>query len=209
MLPGVLLAMLQSCLYLRLYYRNIDELRLNEPKELRELRREIKVWQRALNAIAACSKDAQLVRGTLLAKVKQLKRTLRRKQRGVGSTEIYTSTLDELKQKVGREATIYFFLINLSFPFTVSHQEQEAAAAICVLPALCHRLLLHPIGAALEDATVGLGGSAWRNPAANHTESRGYGASDTSHRVDHFALLCRHVCDDGVRGAFGSACKHW
>lgn len=105
MLPGVLLAMLHSCLYLRLFYRNIDELRLNEPKELRELRREVKVWQRALNAIAACSKDAQLVRGTLLAKVKQLKRTLRRKQRGVGSTEIYTSTLDELKQKVGVQTT--------------------------------------------------------------------------------------------------------
>ncbi|XP_023159654.1 P protein [Drosophila hydei] len=99
MLPGVLLAVLQSCAYLRLYYRNMDELRLNEPKELGELRREIKVWQRALNAIGACSKDAQLVRGTLQGKVKQLKRTLRRKERGVGSTEIYTSTLDELKQK--------------------------------------------------------------------------------------------------------------
>ncbi|KAH8293059.1 hypothetical protein KR044_000069 [Drosophila immigrans] len=99
MLPGVLLALLQSCLYLRLYYRNIDELRLNEPKQLRELRREIKVWQRALNAIASCSKDAELVRGTLQGRVKQLKRALRRQQRGVGSTEIYTSTLDELKQK--------------------------------------------------------------------------------------------------------------
>ncbi|KAL7741500.1 hypothetical protein ACLKA6_000817 [Drosophila palustris] len=99
MLPGVLLALVQSCIYLRLYYRNIDELRLNEPKELRELRREIKVWQRALNAVASCSKDAQLVRGTLQSRVKQLKRTLRRQNRGVGSSEIYTSTLDELKQK--------------------------------------------------------------------------------------------------------------
>ncbi|EDW71254.1 P protein [Drosophila virilis] len=99
MLPGVLLAVLQSCAYLRLYYRNIEELRLNEPKELAELRREIRVWQRALNAIAVSSKDAQLVRGTLHGKVKHLKRTLRRKQRGVGSTEIYASTLDELKQK--------------------------------------------------------------------------------------------------------------
>ncbi|XP_060664551.1 P protein [Drosophila nasuta] len=99
MLPGVLLALLQSCLYLRLSYRNIDALRLNEPKQLRELRREIKVWQRALNAIASCSKDAQLVRGTLQGRVKQLKRALRRQERGVGSTEIYTNTLDELKQK--------------------------------------------------------------------------------------------------------------
>ncbi|XP_022226719.1 P protein [Drosophila obscura] len=97
--PGVLLAVLQSCLYLRLFYHNIDALRLNEPKEMRELRREIKVWQRALNAVASCSKDAQLVRGTLQGKVKQLKRTLRRLQRGVGSTEVYANTLDELKQK--------------------------------------------------------------------------------------------------------------
>ncbi|KAH8377521.1 hypothetical protein KR093_005800 [Drosophila rubida] len=99
MLPGVLLALLQSCLYLRLYYRNMDELRLKEPKQLRELRREIKVWQRALNAIASCAKDAQAVRGTLQGRVKQLKRALRRQQRGMGSTEIYISTLDELKQK--------------------------------------------------------------------------------------------------------------
>ncbi|XP_068141604.1 P protein [Drosophila tropicalis] len=98
-LPGVILAVIQSCLYLRLFYHNIDALRLNEPKEILELRREIKVWQRAVNAIASCSKDAQLVRCTLDSKVKHLKRTLRRKQRGVGSTEIYTSTLDELKQK--------------------------------------------------------------------------------------------------------------
>ncbi|XP_046866843.1 P protein isoform X2 [Drosophila willistoni] len=98
-LPGVILAVIQSCLYLRLFYHNIDALRLNEPKEILELRREIKVWQRAVNAIASCSKDAQLVRCTLDSKVKHLKRTLRRKQRGVGSTEVYTSTLDELKQK--------------------------------------------------------------------------------------------------------------
>lgn len=100
MLPGVLLALVQSCIYFRVYYRNIDKLRLKEPKELREIRREIMVWQRALNVVAICSKDAQLVRGMLQSKVKQLKRTLRRRERGVGSTEIYTSTLDELKQKV-------------------------------------------------------------------------------------------------------------
>ncbi|XP_017043964.1 P protein [Drosophila ficusphila] len=97
--PGVLLSVIQSCIYLRLFYHNIDALRLNEPKEMSELRREIKVWQRALNAVASCSKDAQLVRGTLLGKVKQLKRTLRRLQKGVGSSEVYTNTLDELKQK--------------------------------------------------------------------------------------------------------------
>ncbi|KAH8281507.1 hypothetical protein KR054_001188 [Drosophila jambulina] len=97
--PGVLLAVVQSCVYLRLFYHNIDALRLNEPKEMSELRREIKVWQRALNAVASCSKDAQLVRGTLQGKVKALKRNLRRLQKGVGSSEVYTHTLDELKQK--------------------------------------------------------------------------------------------------------------
>ncbi|EDW88426.1 P protein [Drosophila yakuba] len=97
--PGVILAVIQSCVYLRLFYHNIDALRLNEPKEMSELRREMKVWQRALNAVASCSKDAQLVRGTLQSKIKQLKRTIRRLQKGVGSSEVYTNTLDELKQK--------------------------------------------------------------------------------------------------------------
>ncbi|XP_037960681.1 P protein [Teleopsis dalmanni] len=98
-IPGVILTVIQSCVYLRLVFRDIKSLRLNEPKEIKELRREIKVWQRAANAISSFSKDADLVRETLFKKVKILKHTLRRKLRGVGSSDEYVHTLEDLKLK--------------------------------------------------------------------------------------------------------------
>ncbi|KAH8327825.1 hypothetical protein KR067_000824 [Drosophila pandora] len=135
--PGVLLAVIQSCVYLRLFYHNIDALRRNEPKEMSELRREIKVWQRALNAVASCSKDAQLVRGTLQGKVKQLKRTLRRMQKGVGSSEVYTNTLDELKQKVWWDCESQALKVtNLLFQYPIKNKTlllQSAGALVFVI----------------------------------------------------------------------------
>ncbi|CAD6999313.1 unnamed protein product [Ceratitis capitata] len=98
-LPGVLLVTIQSCIYLRFAFRDPQSLRLNEPKEFKDLRREIKVWQRAANSLSSYSKDADLVRATLHKKVKVLKRTLRRKQRGLDSNDAYTHTLQELKLK--------------------------------------------------------------------------------------------------------------
>ncbi|XP_011213641.2 P protein [Bactrocera dorsalis] len=98
-LPGVILVTIQSCMHLRFVFRDPQSLRLNEPKEFKDLRREIKVWQRAANSLSSYSKDADLVRATLHKKVKLLKRTLRRKQRGLDSNDAYTHTLQELKLK--------------------------------------------------------------------------------------------------------------
>ncbi|XP_054083355.1 P protein [Zeugodacus cucurbitae] len=98
-LPGVILVTIQSCIHMRIAFRDPQSLRLNEPKEFKDLRREIKVWQRAANSLSSYSKDADLVRATLHKKVKVLKRTLRRKQRGLDSNDAYTHTLQELKLK--------------------------------------------------------------------------------------------------------------
>ncbi|XP_067624345.1 P protein-like isoform X2 [Eurosta solidaginis] len=98
-LPGALLVAIQSCLYMRFAFRDPQSLRLNEPKEFKDLRREIKVWQRAANSLSSYSKDADLVRATLHKKVKLLKRTLRHKQRGLDSNDAYTHTLEDLKLK--------------------------------------------------------------------------------------------------------------
>ncbi|KAI8125011.1 hypothetical protein FF38_06800 [Lucilia cuprina] len=98
-IPGVILTVLQSCLYLRLIFRDIQSLRLNEPKEIKDLRREIRVWQKAANSISSFSKDADLVRETLLKKVRILKHTLKRKLRGLDKTDAYVHTLGDLKAK--------------------------------------------------------------------------------------------------------------
>jgi len=116
-LPGVILTSIQSCIYLRVIFRKMDSLRLTEPKEVKELRREIKVWQRAANAITSFSKDADLVRETLCKKVKILKHTLRQKRRGVGSTDAYVHTLEDLKLKVFQFNSIAGENLNLKFHF--------------------------------------------------------------------------------------------
>ncbi|TMW50304.1 hypothetical protein DOY81_004624 [Sarcophaga bullata] len=98
-IPGVILTVIQSCVYLRLIFRDIQSLRLNEPKEIKELRREIRVWQKAANSISSFSKDADLVRETLLKKVRILKHALKRKLRGLDKTDAYVNTLEDLKVK--------------------------------------------------------------------------------------------------------------
>ncbi|KAM7353323.1 hoepel2 [Cochliomyia hominivorax] len=98
-IPGVILTVIQSCIYLRLIFRDIQSLRLNEPKEIKDLRREIRVWQKAANSISSFSKDADLVRETLLKKVRILKHALKRKLRGLDKTDAYVQTLEDLKVK--------------------------------------------------------------------------------------------------------------
>lgn len=105
-IPGVILTVIQSCLYLRLIFRDIQSLRLNEPKEIKDLRREIRVWHKAANAISSFSKDADLVRETLLKKVRVLKHALKRKLRGLDKTDSYVHTLEDLKAKVSNNEFI-------------------------------------------------------------------------------------------------------
>uniref|UniRef100_A0A1B0AT71 Citrate transporter-like domain-containing protein n=1 Tax=Glossina palpalis gambiensis TaxID=67801 RepID=A0A1B0AT71_9MUSC len=98
-LPGVALTAIQSCIYLRLIFRDINSLRLNEPKEIKELRREIRVWYKAANSISSFSKDDDSVRETIQRKVRILKNALKRKLRELEITDAYVHTLEDLKLK--------------------------------------------------------------------------------------------------------------
>lgn len=99
-IPGVILTSIQSCLYLRLVFWDIKSLRLDEPKEIKELRREINIWQRTAYALSSFSKDVDLVRATLQKKIKILKHKLKKRLAGIGSDDVYVHTLEDLKLKV-------------------------------------------------------------------------------------------------------------
>lgn len=99
---GVILCMIHICIHLRVQYNDIHKLRLKEPKEIKDLRREITVWERTAASLSMYTKDADLVRETLLKKVAILQNKLKKKEfEGVVSTETYARTLDELKHAVG------------------------------------------------------------------------------------------------------------
>lgn len=98
---GVLLVLAQTALQLRIQYRDIHDLRTNESKEIQEVRREINVWRRAAANLPSFPKKGDVVRNTLLAKVKFMEHKLKKLElSGTDSNEAYKCTLDELKQSV-------------------------------------------------------------------------------------------------------------
>lgn len=98
--PGVVLVVIGSCAYMRCYFWDVQSLRLTEPKAITELKRQIKVWTRSAHSLSSYSKDADIVRTTLLKKVKILKHKLKQRESGVGSYDEYNHTLEDLKAKV-------------------------------------------------------------------------------------------------------------
>ncbi|XP_037028039.1 P protein-like [Bradysia coprophila] len=100
MTAGVIVVMLQTYLQIRFKYRNMDDLRLNEPNGIHELRQELGVWQRAADSISSYSKDEILVKETLLKKVNYLERLLKKRlATGKLPVDTYKITLQELQSK--------------------------------------------------------------------------------------------------------------
>lgn len=124
MMVGVIIVVLTTNIHLRLMYKNINNLRMHEPKELKDLRRNIKVWERAAGKIPPYSKDANIVRETLMKKVRVLRHELKKKlAKGCVPEEIYRTTLEELqkahpiknKALLLKSGVACFFIISLFF----------------------------------------------------------------------------------------------
>lgn len=98
---GVILAFLQTCVYLRWVYKDMNELRTKEPQEVTDLRREIIVWERSAASLSTLTRESQVVRDTLMKKVAILQGKLKKKSSEKSVTsETYKQTLDELRKSV-------------------------------------------------------------------------------------------------------------
>lgn len=100
MLVGVAIITLTTNIHLRLIYPNINVLFIHEPKDIKLLKKSILMWERTLrNSISPFSKDADLLRDTLVRKVKALRHELKRKiKRGAVETTRYKTTLDDMEK---------------------------------------------------------------------------------------------------------------
>lgn len=97
---GVIILLISTSIHFRLKFRNINDLMFHEPKEIKELRRNIVVWERTANSISAFTKDANLVRATMQRKVKILKHQLKKRlAKGVLPSDRYKRTLDDLQHE--------------------------------------------------------------------------------------------------------------
>ncbi|KAL5281356.1 OCA2 family protein [Megaselia abdita] len=100
MLLGVIFVFIQTFIQIRLTFRNINDLRFNEPQEIQEMRHEIAVWQRAAASLSSYSKDEDIVRETLAKKVNRLKRNLKKKMTSTSvPIENYKQTLEDMQAK--------------------------------------------------------------------------------------------------------------
>lgn len=100
MLFGVIIITIATNIHLRLIYPNINTLFIQEPKDIKVLKKNILTWERTLrNSISPFSKDADMIRETLVKKVKTLKSELKQKlTRGVVETTRYKSTLEDMEK---------------------------------------------------------------------------------------------------------------
>jgi Na+/H+ antiporter NhaD/arsenite permease-like protein len=99
MLIGVVVITLTTNLHLRFIYKDINTLFIHEPKEIKILKRNIVVWERTAASISPFSKDATIVRETLIKKVKILKHDLKKKMaKGGIATARYKSTLEDMEK---------------------------------------------------------------------------------------------------------------
>ncbi|KAH7975992.1 hypothetical protein HPB52_007249 [Rhipicephalus sanguineus] len=74
MVPGVLLCALGAYIYLRVFYRDVNKLRLAQCSDYLEMAHEIQVWQKAVFSLAEYSRDETHVRHVLRKKVRKLVR---------------------------------------------------------------------------------------------------------------------------------------
>ncbi|KAL1137871.1 hypothetical protein AAG570_009567 [Ranatra chinensis] len=76
---GLIMVMFVVHFQLRIMYRNLKDLQFEEPQEVQELRHEIAIWQRAAASLSSYSKDEDMVKETLLKRVRRLLGDLKKK----------------------------------------------------------------------------------------------------------------------------------
>ncbi|XP_058793349.1 P protein-like [Phymastichus coffea] len=97
---GIILILFTTYVHFCIIFRNLDVLRFDEPQDIQELRHEIIIWQRAAASLSSYSRDENIVRATLMKKIKRLLYELKQKLvTGSVLLENYQTTLEELENK--------------------------------------------------------------------------------------------------------------
>lgn len=100
---GIILVSLQTYLQLRFIYRDTKKLRLNEPREIQDLKQQIAIWRRAAASLPHLSRDEQFVTERLEKKVRKLTAQLdlmvNESKKWACPKETFKSTLSDMKEK--------------------------------------------------------------------------------------------------------------
>ncbi|XP_063632494.1 P protein-like [Cydia splendana] len=100
---GILLVAVQTSLQVRYMFRDTNNLRLNIPKEIQDLRHQISIWRRAADSLPQLSGNAHVVRAHLERNIEKLRAQLSRMVKETSTRacprDEFQSTLRELKKK--------------------------------------------------------------------------------------------------------------
>ncbi|XP_048240647.1 P protein-like isoform X1 [Haliotis rufescens] len=86
---------------LRVYYRNIENLKNQEPPEVIELRREIELWRKTAFRVGMLTREESIVKALIQQKTAELETTLNRTlhKRRIDEEQDFLSTFHDLKKK--------------------------------------------------------------------------------------------------------------
>ncbi|XP_031621157.1 P protein-like [Contarinia nasturtii] len=150
---GAVFVMVQTYFQLRYKFRTINDLRINEPEDIQELKNDIVIWKRAAQTLSSSSKDENLVRNILMRKIDRLEHELHRKITcGSMSNETFKQTLAALEKKFPirdrllliKSSIALTFVIGCFFFHSLPYIERISLGWIALLGAILLLILSDP-----------------------------------------------------------------
>ena len=194
---GIIMVMIQTYFQLRFKFRNINDLRFSEPKDVQELRREIAMWQRAAASLSSYSK----VKICSSATSKSFTWSFFLGWRcGAWNTFEKSETIEasaESKACLRINASRMLQSDFTRVASKISDQEQMFVGSNIDHDGVCHQLLLHALGPRLAKIVIGLDSLARCNLAVDFIRSRRHGSNSGANWVVNSDVLRCSVCIDG------------
>lgn len=211
---GIICVMIQTYFQLRYKFRNINDLRFIEPQNIQELRHEITVWQRAASSLSSYSKDEDLVRETLVKKVKRLQRQLKKKlSSGSVPADSYKQTLQDLQKKVNVQLSnemIFVIFLNVDSLFSiVSNPQPYAVGQIGRYTDICYQFLFFTFRTRYSTFVAWLDGTFGCCFAIDFGRSSRHGIDISTRRMEHIIVFCCSFCAYGIIGRSWSHRLDW
>ncbi|KAM3955657.1 P protein-like [Aphomia sociella] len=120
---GILLVFIQTSLQIRYIFRETNNLRLNVPRDIQDIRHQISIWRRAADSLPHLSKGVHVVRERLKRKIGKLNDKLgvlvRESSKRACPKETFQTTLADLKGKFNIRDKVLLLKSSVAIAFVV------------------------------------------------------------------------------------------
>ncbi|XP_013185443.1 P protein [Amyelois transitella] len=121
---GVGLVLIQTSLQIRYMFRDTNKLRLTDPRDIQEIRRQISIWRRAADSLPHLSKEVNIVRERLEKNITKLNSKLevlvKERNKRACPKDTFQEMLVELKQKYKLRDKVLLIKASIAILFVVT-----------------------------------------------------------------------------------------